>query len=311
MPKKLTLEEFIAKSKKIHEDRYDYSKVEYVNTYTKVEIICKEHGPFWQDPHNHMKGKGCPKCVSNYKLTQDDFIQKATKRHNGFYDYSLVKYEKNAAKVDIICPLHGVFQQEANSHLQGHGCPECALSKIGDSDYTSRVKTRVRTCLEKYGVSNPMQIESVKAKNLNTKSVNGTFNTSRIEEDVYLRLTEKFGHDDVVRQYKSKKYPYRCDFYIKSIDLYIEVNAFWTHNDHWFDKNNPSDVLEKNFLLEKYGTTWGNIWWLSDVRKRNSAIRHNLNYVVLWNNKDVDEWFSLGCPIGNDALQLYSWRITN
>lgn len=311
MPKKLTIDEFIEKSKMIHGNRYDYSKVKYVNTYTKVEIICEKHGSFWQDPHNHLKGKGCAKCVLNYKLTQEDFIRKATECHNGFYDYSLVKYEKNASKVEIICPLHGSFKQEANSHLQGHGCPKCALNKIGDSDYSSRVETRVKTCLEKYGVANPMQVESIKTKNLNTKSINGTFNTSKIEDDVYCRLIDKFGKEYVCRQYKSQEYPYRCDFYVKSIDLYIEVNAFWTHNDHWFDKNDSNDILEKNYLLDKYGDTWGDVWWLADVRKRNSAIRYNLNYIVLWNDKDVDEWFALGCPIGNDAIKQYSWKLTN
>ena len=308
MPRRLTADEFIEKSKKTHGDAYDYSKVEYVNTYTKVEIICPQHGSFWQDPHNHLKGRGCPKCVLNCKLTQSDFIRKAIERHGGFYDYSRVKYEKNASKVEIICPLHGSFIQEANSHLQGHGCPKCGLHKIGEADYSSRTETRIKTCLKRYGVSNPMQVETVKSKNLNAKLINGTFNTSKIEENVYSRLVEKFGADDICRQYKSKQYPYRCDFYIPSLDLYIEVNAFWTHNDHWFDKNNADDMLEKNYLLDKYGSAWGNIWWLSDVRKRNSAIRHNLNYVVLWNNTDVDEWFSLGCPIGNDAIEQYSWK---
>lgn len=311
MPRKLTIDEFIKKSKTVHEDKYDYSKVEYVNTHTKVEIVCKKHGSFWQDPHNHLKGKGCPKCVSNYKLTQDDFIKKAIKRHGDFYDYSLVKYEKNTSKIEIICPLHGVFIQEANSHLQGHGCSKCALDKMKHLDYSSRVETRIMTCLERYGVVNPMQVENIKAKNLNTKVLNGTFNTSKIEEDVYYRLVAKFGKEDVCRQYKSKEYPYRCDFYVKSIDLYIEVNAFWTHNDHWFDNNNSDDLLEKNYLLNKYGTTWGSVWWFSDVKKRESAIYHNLNYVVLWNNKDVDEWFKLGCPIGNDAIKQYSWKLTN
>lgn len=58
----LTTEQFIEKARQIHGDKYDYSKVEYVNNKTNVCIICPEHGEFWQTPHNHLKGKGCPIC---------------------------------------------------------------------------------------------------------------------------------------------------------------------------------------------------------------------------------------------------------
>lgn len=308
MAKRLTQEDFINRSKKIHDDKYDYSKVKYINTYTKVEIICQIHGSFFQDPHNHFKGKGCPLCDSTHKLTQSEFIQKATIKHNGFYDYSQILYEKSSAKIKIICPIHGAFEQEANSHLQGHGCPVCALSKIKNSDYNSRVKTRIKTCYKRYGVANTMQVEQFKKKNISTKLINGTFNSSKIEDDVYDKLVAKFGKTDVLRQYKSIVYPYYCDFYIQSLDLYIEINAFWTHNTHWFDETDEIDVLKKNQIISKYGTSWGEVWWISDVRKRLTAIKNNLNYIVLWNQNDVIEWFDKNCPIGNDAIKQYSWK---
>ena len=62
MGKKLTLSEFIKKAKEVHGDKYDYSKVKYVDANTKVCIICKKHGEFWQLPSNHIKGHGCVKC---------------------------------------------------------------------------------------------------------------------------------------------------------------------------------------------------------------------------------------------------------
>ena len=62
MPKKKTKEEFIAKAKLVHGDKYDYSKVDYVNRKTKVCIICSKHGEFWQTPNHHLSGCGCPKC---------------------------------------------------------------------------------------------------------------------------------------------------------------------------------------------------------------------------------------------------------
>ena len=62
MPKKLTTEEFISKAKEVHGNKYDYSKVEYVNNHTKVCIICPKHGEFWQTPNHHLLGHGCSKC---------------------------------------------------------------------------------------------------------------------------------------------------------------------------------------------------------------------------------------------------------
>lgn len=129
----LTKETFIEKAQAIHGDKYDYSKVKYVNNHTKVCIICPEHGEFWQLPNNHIKGRGCRLCglqsVSiKMSSNKDEFIKKAKKVHGDKYDYSLVEY-KPEAKIAIICPIHGVFNQRVSSHLLGNGCPTCNDSK--------------------------------------------------------------------------------------------------------------------------------------------------------------------------------------
>ena len=131
MSKKKSTEEFIKEAKGIHGNKYDYSKVEYVNNSKKVCIICPIHGEFWQTPNNHLKGHNCPKCVGNgaYKLTTDEFIEKANKIHNKRYDYSKVTYINDKTKVCIICPEHGEFWQTPNCHLQGQTCPKCARDK--------------------------------------------------------------------------------------------------------------------------------------------------------------------------------------
>ena len=120
-------QEFIEKARLVHEDKYDYSKVEYKTAKTKVIIICKEHGEFEQTPDNHLHGKGCPKCVKNYKLTQREFIRRAKEIHNDLYDYSQAKYSNIQEKVTIICPKHGEFEQRPVVHLLGCGCPKCSL----------------------------------------------------------------------------------------------------------------------------------------------------------------------------------------
>ena len=116
----------------IHNGKYDYSKVNYVNNKTKVCIICTEHGhgEFWQRPNSHLSGQGCPKCGGTTLLTKEEFIKEATEKHGDKYNYDKVDYKDSKTKVCIICPEHGEFWQEANSHLRGVGCPKCSGNYI-------------------------------------------------------------------------------------------------------------------------------------------------------------------------------------
>ena len=130
MPKRLTTEEFIRRAKKVHGDKYDYSDVDYINSKTKVKIVCIEHGSFFQQPNKHLTGDGCIQCghlkSSNAKRkTVETFINQANKAHNFFYDYSLSKYINTHSKITIICPKHGQFLQSPANHLRGIGCMEC------------------------------------------------------------------------------------------------------------------------------------------------------------------------------------------
>jgi len=139
MTKRLTSEEFIIRSRKNHGLKYDYSKVIYVNGKSKVEIICPVHGVFFQRPHNHSIGEGCPSCKQDYmkkllSMSIDEFIQKAKKSHGDVYDYSKVIYLGNKKKIEIICKHHGIFWQIAGNHLQGQTCPECAKTVIADKN---------------------------------------------------------------------------------------------------------------------------------------------------------------------------------
>ena len=122
--------EFITRAKLVHGDKYDYSKVNYSTTNEKVSIVCSTHGEFKQTPYGHLSGLGCKKC--GYKITADstkislsEFIERAVLVHNNTYDYSLVRYDTTKDKIKIRCNKHGVFEQECDSHLQGHGCPTC------------------------------------------------------------------------------------------------------------------------------------------------------------------------------------------
>ena len=151
---KLSTEEFVNRAKKIHDDRYDYSKVNYINCQTKVCIICPEHGEFWQKPIYHLSGGGCNRCYGNCRKTTEEFIEQSKKIHNNKYDYSKVEYINYDKKVCIVCPIHGEFWQSPDSHLQGCGCAKCSyvISKPENElcEYLNQfieIQTRNRTIL--------------------------------------------------------------------------------------------------------------------------------------------------------------------
>jgi len=124
-----TKKNIIGKFNKVHKNKYDYSLMNYLGTDIKISIICPIHGIFQQRPHHHLTGIGCQECGNVKPLTNDSFIEKASKIHDNFYDYSLVDYKNTHTKVKIICPNHGVFEQRPNHHLIGIGCPICKKSK--------------------------------------------------------------------------------------------------------------------------------------------------------------------------------------
>jgi len=134
---KYSILDFIEKAKNIHNDKYDYNKVKYLNSNTKVEIICKEHGSFLQRPHDHLGGHGCFECSritrATRRLKLDQFISKAISIHGNKYDYGNVKYVNNCTKVELICKKHGAFFVKPNAHISmKSGCPTCASNLISD-----------------------------------------------------------------------------------------------------------------------------------------------------------------------------------
>jgi hypothetical protein len=125
----------IEKFLNVHGNIYNYSLVNYENYNTPVKIICSKHGIFNQTPKTHIDRKsGCPKCANDNRknkltLPQSEFITISNKTHNSKYDYSLVEYKNNRIKVKIICPIHGIFEQNPFHHMNGVGCPHCNDSK--------------------------------------------------------------------------------------------------------------------------------------------------------------------------------------
>ena len=172
MPGKLTTEKFIQKAREVHGDKYDYSKVDYKSSQTKVTIVCSVHGDFEQKPNNHLLGKGCPRCGGNNKLTTKEFIERSKEVHGDKYDYSKVNYKNANKKVIIWCPIHGDFEQKPNNHLQGQGCPKCSNNvKLTTEEFIKKAK---KFHGDKYDYSK-VEYKSSQTKVTITCSIHGDF----------------------------------------------------------------------------------------------------------------------------------------
>jgi very-short-patch-repair endonuclease len=134
--KALTTQEWVKKAYSQHGQRYDYSRVVYRGYGRKVEVVCPEHGSFWQRENNHRNGAGCPECgaVSRQKsraYSYESFVAAAREVHGDSYDYPKTKIYNSRSRAQIVCPEHGPFEQMVYVHLAGHGCSDCSYNKVG------------------------------------------------------------------------------------------------------------------------------------------------------------------------------------
>lgn len=158
MSKRKTIEEFVVDAKRVHGDKYDYSKVGYVNNTTKVKIICPKHGEFLQTPKGHLSGKGCFKCgrdriALSGLLRIDDFWKRSNELYGDKFDIIKLEYKTQEDNIEIKCnSCCKTFNRSVKNHLKGMSCPYCsgrmrlnrdlfiekAIKKYGDRyDYSS------------------------------------------------------------------------------------------------------------------------------------------------------------------------------
>ncbi len=137
----VSLSEFITRAKSLYGEKYDYSKVQWVNTQVKVCIICPEHGEWWTTPNNFLSGHKCPSCSGRQRITKEVFISRSKKIHNNRYDYSKIVWKDANTDVCIICPIHGDFLQKPKYHLMGNGCQKCfATPKSTTEEFIKKAK---------------------------------------------------------------------------------------------------------------------------------------------------------------------------
>jgi hypothetical protein len=133
--KRFSLEEFVRRANETHSNKYDYSKVDYIDSQTSIVIICKEHGEFNQAPNSHLQGNGCKRCgeISSHdkqRLTTEEFISRAKLANGDVYNYSKSKYISGHTKIIVTCKKHGDFEIDPFNHFKGYGCSLCTGAGI-------------------------------------------------------------------------------------------------------------------------------------------------------------------------------------
>jgi len=255
---------FIHKANKIHNNKYDYSKVKYINSRTKIVIICPEHGEFNQTPNNHIiDKKGCPKCAGNYPLNTNEFIKRATNKHNNKYDYSKVKYVNSTTKITIICTVHGEFNQTPQGHLKGYGCPSCTKnSKLGKNRFIHKAN---KIHNNKYDYSK-VKYSTTKSKIIIICPIHGEFTQLPLNHLYnkngcpYCLYQESSGQKEisdwiesfnitVIRNDRKVIKPNELDIFIPSKNLAIEYNGIYFHSYNSQVSNKQKNYHKNKFLL--------------------------------------------------------------
>jgi hypothetical protein len=283
-----TLEErtinFITRAKHIHGDKYDYSKVIYKNSDTKIIVTCHIHGDFYPSPTNHVSRKsGCPQCAienasKNLSSSTDEFVKKAEQIHGNRYDYSKVSYINSTFNVIIWCNDHRIsFKQTPSNHLNGARCPKCALesrttlrrkplsnfisecvsthadlydySKVTQEDYNN---WKITIICKKHGEFTQNTGDHLYSKSgcphcLTSKGEN---EIKKILDKLSINYIQQKSYNDL--WHKSKKHKLRYDFYLSDHNILLEYDGVYHYRPFNSNLKEFKNAMIRDGLKDNY-----------------------------------------------------------
>ena len=233
------------------------------------------------------------KCKEIKERTENTCYIKYGHRNFGCGEQAKKKMQQTIIK-------HFGSKENLNKH-NTKKCKETKLQLYGNETYNNMDKNK-QTCINHYGVPYYLQSqdrynrhEEFQRKRVKTMRKNHTWVQSKSEAYIYNKILRNiFNKGDIICQYRSELYPFNCDFYIKSLDLYIEYQGMWTHGPHPFDKNNINDLKLLEYWKSQNKDFYNvaiNTWTIVDPNKRNIAKENKLNYVEFWNIIDIEKYF--------------------
>ena len=288
-----------------------------LNSYQRGVIKNKETKRIRYDDENYNNRKKAEKtCLKNngvsnplkLKWIHDKGIKKAATKEvrNKVIQTNLKKFGK-----EYYSQTKEWIKRYKNTNLDKYGVENISqlpnnrehISKILHSKQSN--ENRINSMIQKYGKENFTQTQQYKnlfkdkertkkiqQKSYETKKKNGTLGTSNLEVECFNVIKKYF--KDAVHHYKdSVRYPFNCDIYIPSKDLFIELNFFWTHGKEPFNENNLEHiniVKEWQNKNNKYFDSAIQVWTKSDPLKLQTFKKNNLNYKIFYNKNDFYNW---------------------
>lgn len=265
----------------------------------------------------YIKEKAQQTCLQRYgtvNVQQNLDIRKKTQetcieRYGSVFP--LLNEEVKEKTLYTLLQKYGVYNAMQSNEVKLKAKQTC-LERYGCENYsqTDEYKERYqKTCMERYGVLNSFQLDICKERRnevlQNKYGVNYAFSNkdiqkraleaslqsssskSKAEDAIYEELCDIYGEENIIRQYKSKAYPFHCDFYIQSEDLYIEYQGSWTHGSRPYIEGDTACVQQLQLWKEKavnseYYKDAIETWTYRDVIKRETARKQKLNYIEIW-----------------------------
>ena len=251
-------------------------------------------------------------CLERYGMDVNSTISKKEKckssiRNKYNVDNVMQISDVKQKQQNTIQRLYGVNNIQQNKEIHDKTI-QTRIAKYGDTGLfgsKSFYRKAKETWLANYNVDNPMKSKEVVErfkqlhpdvieKMLKTKDINKTHNTSNDEQYIKEILTNIF--PDLKTQYHSELYPFRCDFYIPCLDLYIEYNGSWTHGGCLFEDNDFCNtqltIWKEKAKTSNYYSNAITTWTIRDVNKYNIAQQNNLNWLCFYNLEQFNDWIT-------------------
>jgi hypothetical protein len=276
-----------------HGDRYSYKQVIYITTNVPIKVICHIHGIFEIPPSDHLAGRGCRRCAENKNLyTREEIIARMTAKHGGKYNYDLVVFINTYTPIDIICPIHGVFQQRPKDHLRGQTCRDCShdksrrevedfinlASNVHNGKY-SYDKVEYKNARTPIIIICPKHEEFEQRPNshlLGSGCPNCNKQISKPETEWldYLNIPKEQRQIKLAIDYGKKKY-IKTDAYDPITNTIYEF-----YGDYWHGNPNVFDLKDTNYMTHK---TFGELYE-NTMKKEEAIIKAGYKLITIWEN---------------------------
>lgn len=272
--------------------------------------VCRDKGSAILRRETNLKRYGCAAPIQNKEIRErikQTNIKKYGTENAGASEHAIKKIKQtklerygdenynNITQIKKTCQERYGANSSAHTEESKNKYTQTCQKKYGTNCYAQteewHVKT-IKTCQEKYGSN--WYLQSTSAHNKIEK-------ISKQEKVIYEILKEKFPLTE--SQYKTKEYPFWCDFYIPELDLYIEYQGTWTHGKEPFDSENiehleiikewdkkSKEINIKNGKTKYFYDHAIYVWTDLDVRKRQTAKENNLNFIEFFNLKEFKKW---------------------